>query len=182
VRAALAGTLLASVATLVQLALVTALVDPTVTARLLPAVVAGSLVLALEAWWLGRSVRGEDDSTPTGRPFAIGPALLLAAIISAVLPLALWLQDRYGAAGATAASATAALADVHGASVAMATLVHSGDLPLATAVVAIGAGLATNTLGKVLVGAAAGGARFAGALLLLLLPAVAVVGVALSLS
>ena len=182
VRAALAGTLLASVATLVQLALVTALVDPTVTVRLLPAVVAGSLVLALEAWWLGRSVHGEDDSTPTGRPFAIGPALLLAAIISAVLPLALWLQDRYGAAGATAASATAALADVHGASVAMATLVHSGDLPLATAVVAIGAGLATNTLGKVLVGAAGGGARFAGALLLLLLPAVVVVGVALSLA
>ena len=152
---------------------------PRSTVRLLPAVVAGSLVLALEAWWLGRSVPGEDDSTPTGRPFAIGPALLLAAIISAVLPLALWLQDRYGAAGAMAASATAALADVHGASVAMATLVHSGDLPLATAVVAIGAGLATNTLGKVLVGAAGGGARFAGALLLLLLPAVLVVGVAL---
>lgn len=182
VRAALAGTLLASVATLVQLALVTALVDPRVTVALLPAVVAGSVVLAGEAWWLGRSVHGTDDSAPAGRPFALGPALLLAAIISAVLPIALWLQDRYGAAGAVVASATAALADVHGASVAMTTLVHTGDLDVATAVVAIGASLAANTLGKVVVGAAGGGVRFAGALLLWLLPAIAVVGVALVLA
>ncbi|WP_107772811.1 MgtC/SapB family protein [Nocardioides sediminis] len=182
VRGALAGALLASVATLVQLAVVTSLVDSRVTVRLLPAIVAGSVVMVAEAWWLGRSVRGEDDAAAAGRPFAIVPALVLAAIISIVLPVALWLQDRYGAAGALAASATAALADVHGASVAMTTLVHTGDLSLATAVAAIGAGLATNTLGKVVVGAAGGGARFAGALLLCLLPAIAVVALALALA
>lgn len=181
-RGALAGAVLASVATLVQLALVTALVDTRVTLRLLPAIVAGSVVMIAQAWWLGRSVRGEDDSAPAGRPFAIGPALVLAAIISAVLPIALWLQDRYGAAGALAASATAALADVHGTSVAMTTLVHRGDLALTTAVAAIGAGLATNTLGKVVVAAAGGGFRFAGALLLCLLPAVVVVGAVLVLT
>lgn len=181
-RAALAGAQLASVATLVQLALVTALVEPDVTVRLLPAVVAGSLVLGLEAWWLGRSLPEEEDAAPPGRPFAIVPALVLAGIISVVLPVALWLQDRYGAAGALAASATAALADVHGASVAMATLAHSGDIGLATAVAAIGAGLATNTLGKVVVGAAGGGFRFAGALVLCLLPVVAVVSLALALA
>ena len=137
-------------ATLVQLALVTALVDARRHRPPAPRRGGGQpSCSALEAWWLGRSVHGEEDATPTGRPFAIVPALVLAAIISAVLPLALWLQDRYGAAGALAASATAALADVHGASVAMATLVHSGDIGLATAVAAIGAGLATNTLGKV---------------------------------
>jgi uncharacterized membrane protein (DUF4010 family) len=181
-RAALAGALLASVATLVQLAVVTALVEPDVTLRLLPAVVAGSAVLGLEAWWLGRSVHGEEDLVPTGRPFALVPALVLAGIISVVLPVALWLQDRYGAAGALAASATAALADVHGASVAMSTLAHNGDIGLATAVAAIGAGLATNTLGKVVVGAAGGGFRFAGALVLCLLPVIGVVGLALVLA
>jgi uncharacterized membrane protein (DUF4010 family) len=182
VRGALAGALLASVSTLVQLAVVTSLVDSRVTVRLLPAVVAGSVVMVAEAWWLGRPVDGSDDDAAAGRPFAIVPALVLAAIISVVLPVALWLQDRYGAAGALAASATAALADVHGASVAMTTLVSTGDLGLATAVAAIGAGLATNTLGKVFVAAGAGGARFAGALLLCLLPAIAVVAVALALS
>jgi uncharacterized membrane protein (DUF4010 family) len=182
VRGALAGALLASVSTLVQLAVVTSLVDSRVTVRLLPAVVAGSVVMVAEAWWLGRSVDGSDDDAAAGRPFAIVPALVLAAIISVVLPVALWLQDRYGAAGALAASATAALADVHGASVAMTTLVNTGDLDLATAVAAIGAGLATNTLGKVFVAAGGGGARFAGALLLCLLPAIVVVAAALALS
>lgn len=182
-RAALAGTLLASVSTLVQLALVTALVDSRVTVRLLPAIVLGSAVLALEAWWLGRrSAHQDEDPTTTGRPFGIVPALVLAGIISAVLPLALWLQDSYGAAGALAASATAALADVHGASVAMATLVQTGDLDRATAVAAIGAGLATNTIAKVVVGAVGGGFRFASALIVCLLPAAAVFAAALVLT
>lgn len=181
-RAAVAGAVLASLATLVQLALLTALVDARVTVRLLPGVVAGVAVLALEAWWLGRAGHGDEEDLPTGRPFSLVTALVLAAIISAVLPLALWLQDRYGAAGAVAASATAALADVHGAGVAMATLVRSGDLGLGTAVVAIGAGLATNTLGKVVVGTAAGGWRFGGAMVLCLLPVAAVVGTALALA
>jgi uncharacterized membrane protein (DUF4010 family) len=182
-RAGLAGALLASVATLVQLAVLTSIVDVRVTVRLLPACVAGGLVLGLEAWWLGRrSANPDADTSSAGRPFALVPALVLAGIISAVLPVALWMQDRYGANGAVAASATAALADVHGASVAMATLVHSGDIGLATAVTPIGAGLATNTIGKLVAGTVGGGFRFAGALLVCLLPVAVVVGTALVLT
>lgn len=157
-RAALAGAILASTATLVQLAVVTAVADPRVSLRLLPAVAGGTLVLSLEAWWLARR---EDDTggpgTPegqgaaTGRPFALAPALLLAGIISLVLPLAVWLEQRYGAAGSVAATAAGALADVHGASVAVASLAHDGSVTVATAVLAIGFGLATNTVGKLVV-------------------------------
>ena len=86
VRAALAGAVLASVATLVQLVLLTALVDVRVSLRLLPAAVAGGVVLLAEAWWLGRAVHGEEEDTPAGRPFSLVAALVLAAIISAVLP------------------------------------------------------------------------------------------------
>ena len=122
----------------------------------------------------GRSTgAGDDQQASLGRPFALVPALVLAGIISLVLPLAIWLQDRYGTAGSMAATAAGALADVHGASVAMASLSDAGRVSVATAVTAIAAGLATNTLGKVTVAATVGGVRFAGALMLCLLPAVA---------
>ena len=181
-RGALAGAVVASVATLVQLILITAVAEPTVALRLLPAAVVGVLVLAAEAWWLGRTMPSSEDALEqTGRPFALVPALVLAAIISLVLPGAIWLEHRYGAAGSVAATAAGALADVHGASVAMATLVRQGDVAIGTAVAAIGAGLATNTIGKLVVAAVAGGIRFSAALGALLVPAVIAVAVVLSL-
>ncbi len=179
-RGALAGAVLASVATLLQLAFVTSVVEPRVTLRLLPAVIVGTLVMTGEAWWLGRSTAVPDEPpTSAGRPFALVPALVLAGIISLVLPLALWLEQRYGAVGSMVATAAGALADVHGASVAMASLVSLGKVSVGTAVVAIGAGLFTNTLGKVLVAATAGGLRFAGALFVCFLPAAAAVATCL---
>jgi uncharacterized membrane protein (DUF4010 family) len=179
-RRGLAGAVLASVSTLLQLAALTAIVEPRLTWRLMPAIVGGLLVMVVEAWWLGRDDPGsEDPPVPTGRPFALAPALLLAGIISAVLPLAVWLEERYGAAGSIAATAAGALADVHGASVAMATLVHQDQLSVAAASVAIGAGLATNTGSKLVVASVAGGFRFAGALALLLTPAALAVVVGL---
>ena len=179
-RAALTGAVLASLATLVQLVVITAVAEPTVARRLLPAVAAGGLVLAAEAWWLGREEPTSGAPLEqTGRPFALLPALVLAAIISLVLPLAIWLEERYGAAGSVAATAAGALADVHGASVAMATLVHQGEVAVGTAVVAIGAGLATNTVSKLVVAAVAGGARFSAALGCLLLPVVIIVAITL---
>jgi len=179
-RGALTGAVLASLATLVQLIVITTVAEPTVAARLLPAVVLGGFVLAAEAWWLGRKEpTAQSRLEQTGRPFALVPALVLAAVISLVLPLAIWLEDLYGAAGSVAATAAAALADVHGASVAMATLVHQGEVAVGTAVAAIGAGLATNTVGKLVLAAIAGGARFSAWLGLLLLPAVAAVAITL---
>lgn len=182
-RGALAGAVLASVATLLQLALVTSFAEPRVTVRLIPAVVLGSVVMVAEAWWLGRGPTASDEPLASaGRPFALVPALVLAGIISLVLPLAIWLEQRYGAVGSMAATAAGALADVHGASVAMASLASSGKVSVGTAVVAIGAGLVTNTFGKVVVAATAGGLRFAGALVLCFLPAALAVGICLALA
>ena len=179
-RAGLAGAVLASLATLVQLIAITAVAEPTVALRLLPAAGIGGLVLAAEAWWLGRTTTSTDAPLEqTGRPFSLVPALVLAAIISLVLPCAIWLEDRYGAAGSVVATAAGALADVHGAAVAMATLVHQGDVALGTAVAAIGAGLATNTISKLVVAAVAGGLRFSASLGALLLPVVVVVAAVL---
>jgi uncharacterized membrane protein (DUF4010 family) len=178
-RGALAGAVLASVATLVQLVVVTSFAEPRVTSQLVPAALVGAVILVCEAWWLGRTLPTSAEPVEAGRPFALLPALLLAAVISSVLPVAIWLQDRYGSAGAIAATGTAALADVHGASVAVAQLVHVGEVPLASAVVAIGVGLAANTVGKVVAAGVAGGVKFAAAFVLCMLPAVVAVGLAL---
>jgi uncharacterized membrane protein (DUF4010 family) len=61
----------------------------------------------------------------------------------------------------------------------MASLVSAGKVSVGTALVAIGAGLVTNTFSKLAVAAIAGGLRFAGVLALCFLPAVVVVGACL---
>jgi uncharacterized membrane protein (DUF4010 family) len=177
-RAALAGAGLASVATLVQIAALTSVVDRSVAVRLYPAMAAGIVVLLAEAWWLGRNVSAATGKEqPVGRPFALLPALVLAAVISLVVVLATWMQDRYGAAGATAVAATGSLADVHATAVALAGLAHDRQLSVTAAVLAIALGLATNTGSKVVAAATVGGAGFAARVLLMHVPVALVIGV-----
>lgn len=175
VRSGLAAAVLASISTLVQLALFTAVISPDVTRGLALSLVLGGGVLLAEAGWLARTPRvaapGVEESTPSdGRPFALLPALILAGVITLVLPLAAWLEDWYGAAGSMVATAAGSLADVHGASVAMATLVSAGQVSTGIAVAAIAVGLATNTISKIVVAAVAGGMRFAAWFALLMVP------------
>lgn len=178
-RAALAGAVMASVATLVQITLLTGLVDRAVAVRLGPAMAAGVAVLLAEAWWLGRNDAAEVvEEQPPGQPFALLPALVLAAVISLVVVLATWMQDRYGAAGATAVAATGGLADAHATAVALAGLAHDHQLTVTGAVLAIALGLATNTGSKVVAAAVVGGGGFALRILLLHVPVALVVGAA----
>lgn len=178
-RAALAGAVMASVATLVQITLLTSLVDRAVAVRLAPAMAAGVAVLLAEAWWLGRNDDAEMvEEQPPGQPFALLPALALAAVISLVVVLATWMQDRYGAAGATAVAATGGLADAHATAVALAGLAHDHRLTVTAAVLTIALGLATNTGSKVVAAAVVGGGGFALRILLLHVPVALVVGAA----
>lgn len=177
-RAALAGALMASVATLIELALLTTFVEPRLARLLLPGLAAGLAALLAESWWLGRTPRAPDEPDPEtpGRPFALAPALLLAAVISLVVVAGAWMQGRYGAAGADAVAATGGLADAHGTGVALAGLSRMHQLTPAAAAHAIALALATNTLSKVVAAAVAGGGRYAGRTFLLhLMPAAAVV-------
>lgn len=184
-RAALAGALMASIATLVEMAALTTAVEPTVAILLYPGLAAGLAVLLLESWWLARApgdARDNDHET-AGRPFALTPALILAAVISLVVVAGAWMQGRYGAAGANVVAATGGLADAHATGVAIAGLAHVHQLTAVSASYAILLALATNTLSKVVAAAVGGGRRYAVTILLLhLIPAAAVaVGVLASL-
>lgn len=184
-RPALAGALMASIATMLQLVAVTVVIEPALTVRLLPALAAATGVMLAEAWWLTRS-RGPDtidhSDTAAGRPFALTPAVVLAAVISGVLLLAAWLTDRYGSAAVSVATATGSLADFHASAAAVATLLRDGDLEMSAALTALGLGLVTNTCGKLVVATVGGGRRFAGLLLAAFAPVAVVLAVALTLA
>jgi uncharacterized membrane protein (DUF4010 family) len=196
-RAPLAGALLASVATFVQLMVVIGLVDVEVLRRLWPPVIAGAVVLVAIAAVVYRSAArthqkddddedesdGEDEgaaTVPTSRPFAFKPALVLAAVLTVALLVGRWGAAVLGPNGAVAAAFAAGLADAHAGAIAAASLAAKGDVTVDTALIAIGAALGSNLLVKSVLAFTAGGRRFGlGFLASMALPAM-VFGLALA--
>ncbi|KAA0112085.1 DUF4010 domain-containing protein [Mycolicibacterium sp. P1-5] len=171
-RAPLAGALLASGATFVQLLLVIGLVDADVLRRLWPPVTVGAVVLAGVALSVYRRAGdhrhpepesesdGQTGSAPAARPFALRPALVLAAVLTAALLVGRWGADVLGPQGAVIAAFAAGLADAHAGSVAAASLAARGNITVDTALIAIAAALGSNLLVKIVLAFAAGGRRF----------------------
>ena len=186
-----AGALLASLATFAQLVAILAVAAPSVVPGVWPAAVVGaSLVAGTALLGFRRAPRpgrtspaksdsldqedGPDDTVErAARPFALRPALVLAAILTGALLLGRWAADVLGAEGAVVVAGAVGLADAHAGALAPATLHQAGSLRLATTLVAIGAAVAGNTITKVTVGFAAGGRRFGTRFALGLVPGVA---------
>jgi uncharacterized membrane protein (DUF4010 family) len=189
-RAPLAGALLASLATFAQLIIVIGLVDVEVLRRLWPPVVAGAVVLIVIAAGVYRSATrthqensaeaGEVEATPASRPFALRPALILAAVLTLALLVGRWGADVLGPNGAVLAALAAGLADAHAGSVAAASLAAKGDITVDTALVAVGAALGSNLLVKIVLAFAAGGRRFGGGFLAGMAIPATVFGIALA--
>ena len=93
------------------------------------------------------------------RPFALGPAVLLALVLTVALLLGRWGAATFGGAGAVAVSGVAGLADAHAGALAAAQLAADGQIPVSTAALAVAAALATNTVLKLLLAVTAGGWR-----------------------
>ena len=189
-RAPLASALLASLATFVQLLVVIGLVDVEVLRRLWPSVVAAAVVLVCVAAFVYRGAtrthqqnvaEGEDvEATKASRPFALRPALVLAAVLTFALLVGRWGSDVLGPKGVVLATSAAGLADAHAGAVAAASLAAKGDVTVNTALVALAAALGSNLLVKTVLAFTAGGRRFGlGFLAGMAVPAV-VFGVALT--
>ncbi|BBX16257.1 hypothetical protein CRI77_08970 [Mycolicibacterium duvalii] len=167
-RAPLAAALVASVATFLQLLLVVGFVDPDVLRRLWLPAAAGAVVLIGIAAVVYRNGAHDDarsdgehmTSQPTSRPFALRPALVLAAVLTAALLLGRWGSDVLGAQGTVLAAAAAGLADAHAGSVAAASLAARGDITVDTAVIAAAAAFGSNLIVKAVLAFVAGGLRF----------------------
>ena len=188
-RAPLASALAASLATFLQLLIVIGYVDAAVLRRLWPPVVAAAAVLVIVAAAVYRGAgpdRPDADpdeaSVPAGRPFALRPALILAAVLVCALLVARWGAAVLGPQGAVLAAFAAGLADAHAGSIAAASLAAQGDITVDTALAAIAAALGSNLLVKIALAFTAGGRRFGMGFAAGMAPPAIVFGVALAIA
>ena len=158
-----AGAVLSSVATVVQLALVTAYLAPTLLAQLAWSLLLGGAVAVLYgAWFTLHALRAPDTTARgSGRAFDLYAALMFAGLIGAVLTIAAALNAWAGDRGLLATAAIAGLADAHSAAVAAASMVATGTIQPSLGVVAVLTGLSTNALVKAALSIAAGGRAYA---------------------
>jgi len=160
--AAVAGAVLSTVATIIQMAIVLAATSVTALQRLSAALVcAGLAATVYGAVFTIRALRRHTDNRgQTGHAFSLWTALVFALILAAILVLAAALKDWFGETGVTLAAALGGFADTHAAAISVASLVATGRMRADDAVIPILAGLSTNTVSKLAL-AAGGGRSFA---------------------
>jgi uncharacterized membrane protein (DUF4010 family) len=162
-RAAVAGAVLSTVSTVVQMAAVLFVTDrPTFSTMKLPLLVAGIAAVSYGALFMinaasKRSERGE----PAGRAFNLTTALVFAATVSAILLASAAVNQWLGSAGLAVAAGLAGLADTHSAAISVASLAAAGKISAPDAALPILVGLTTNTVTKAVVAITTGGRRFA---------------------
>lgn len=157
-RPALAGALLSTVATVLQLTAVLAATDlDTLRAASRPLLAAGSVAVIWGAMFTAHSLRSTAQSDPPcGRAFSLPGALGLAALLAAVALLCAAANDWLGERGLIAATTLAGFGDTHAPAVSTASLVASGRLLADHAVMPILAAFTSNTVTKLALAAASG--------------------------
>ncbi|MDP1943032.1 MAG: MgtC/SapB family protein [Polaromonas sp.] len=165
---AIAGAALSSVATIVQLAVVVAAVQPALLDALLwPLVFGGVAACAYSLLFFPRGTAAADkphgppENQDMGSAFNLKTAVSFAAVVSVVLVVSSALSDWLGARGTLLAAGVTGLADAHATAASVASLVQAGKLPLNAALWPIVAGLSTNSLMKAAVAFHAGGNAYA---------------------
>jgi uncharacterized membrane protein (DUF4010 family) len=177
---AVAGALLANVATVVLLAVVLAIAHLDTLATLAVALVAAGVTAAgfgaLATWRSWRA--GAPPHTDEGRAFHLATAVVFAATLTGVLMLAAALTDRAGSTGLVLGVGLAGLADSRSAAISAGALASSGSVTSDAAALAVVVAFTANTLTKILVARATGTSEFVRALVpgLVTMVAVAWVG------
>ena len=162
-RSAVAGAVLSTVATILQMAAVLAATDRSTLYQMrFPLIAAGVAALAYGVALMIASVRQQaSPSAQRGRAFSLKTAVFFAGMIAAMLFLSAALNALLGKTGVLAAAAVAGFADTHSAAVSVASLVAAGKFTAREAVLPILAALTTNTISKVAFAVSSGGRRYA---------------------
>ncbi len=160
--AAVAGAVLSTVATFVQLALLIGATDAaTLRALAVPLACGGGAAILYGGVFTALALRHKvEHPDEPGRAFSMRSAILFAALLSVILVASAALQDRFGDAGVLAVAGLAGLADTHSPAISVASLVASDRLVASSAVVPILTALTTNTLTKMVFAVTGGGTAF----------------------
>jgi uncharacterized membrane protein (DUF4010 family) len=162
-RSAVAGAVLSTIATIVEMAAVLAASSrPVLFVLTLPLIAAGVIAFIYAALFTILGIRHDAPSaTQPGSAFSLKTALAFAATMAAVLLASAALNSWLGKAGVIAASVVAGFADTHAAAVSVASLVAAGKMSARDALIPCLAGLTTNTVTKAVLAITGGGRRFA---------------------
>lgn len=160
---AVAGAVLSTVATVLQMAAVLAAANaPTLRVMTTALVLAGIAALGYGALFTIRAMLPlTKKEVPPGRAFSLGTAAVFALMFSVVLIAAAALKEHMGQTGVVVAAAVAGFVDTHSAAASIASLVAAGKLAATDAVLPILAAFTTNTLTKIGFALVSGGARYA---------------------
>jgi uncharacterized membrane protein (DUF4010 family) len=161
--AAVAGAVLSTIATIVQMTLVLAATSMTTLQTLwVPLICAGVVAVIYGAVFTVRALQQKTESeSQSGRAFSLSTALVFALTLSSILVASAALREWFGETGIIVAAALAGFVDTHSAAISVASLVASEKMSAADAVFPILAGLSTNTISKMFLAGTAGGRSFA---------------------
>jgi uncharacterized membrane protein (DUF4010 family) len=161
--AAVAGAVLSTIATIVQMAFVLAATSMTTLRTLsVPLICAGVAAVFYGIVFTIRALQQKTESeAQSGRAFSLLAALVFALTLSSILVASAPLREWFGETGIIVAAALAGFVDTHSAAISVASLVASGKMSAADAVFPILAGLSTNTISKMFLAGISGGRSFA---------------------
>ena len=161
-RSAVAGAVLSTLATIVELAVVLGATNrASLSVLAVPLIAAGTTALLYGILFTVKTLRSEVPLTAQkGRAFSLKAALAFAATIAFMLLLSAALNARMGERGVIVAASAGGFADTHSPAVSVASLVSAGALAPTDTVFPILAALTTNTFSKIILAFSSGGRRF----------------------
>ncbi len=159
---AVAGATLSSLSTILQLAMLLAAIHPpTLHAILMPLIFGG---VSIAAYGLVVTLNSfHQDGTEMSKPsrsFSVKTAVMLAFVIGAVLIASAALKAWFGQAGLVVASGVAGMADVHAATISVASLAAANKLMPVSAAIPILVAFSVNATSKAVTAAVTGGKQF----------------------
>jgi uncharacterized membrane protein (DUF4010 family) len=162
-RPAVAGAVLSTVASLIELGVVLAATNWQTFSIFRMSIVAAVAMAVIYGGLLTLKTLRESapSSMQIGRAFSLKTTLLFASMLAGVQLLAALLNARFGRNGVIIASALAGFADSHAPAVSIASLAASGNLDAHSSILSILAALTCNTVTKMVVSVLSGGRRFA---------------------
>jgi len=162
---AVAGAVLSSIATIIQMAIVIGLVQTSLlTALMLPLIFGGMAAGLYGLLFVVRGVPasgGESPDKEVGRAFDLKTAAVFAGLISLVTLLSAGLNVWLGTRGMLLGAAMTGMVDAHATAASVASLMAANKISIDQAVGPILVGLTTNTLMKAVVAFKSGGPRYA---------------------
>jgi uncharacterized membrane protein (DUF4010 family) len=158
---AVAGAVLSSIATIVQMSLLIGMVQPALLLDIvIPLLFGGAAASLVGLYFLVRANEAM-PSSPTeqdeGRAFNLKTSIAFALMLGAVMTVSAGLNAWFGAQGLVWGALVAGLADAHATAASTATLVATGKIQSAQAVLPILLGLTANTATKAVVAVNSGG-------------------------